>query len=410
MQFALFCTDRTANPIIDALKTNVDGHQISHIVQSPMPATHFAGERPSISPVDDWQDLLTASDVDAVLIGGTDQNILDGAKQLATAGLPILFVPDSAQGSTFIYEFSLIRDDNHVTLYPLYRHRFDTAANHLRDAIEYGQLGKIQFLQLRRQLNCQSLNSGLEQSEIDSALLPDVDLLRWLIGDYDQVTALRTAAGNDRILMQNVVLAGRSLPQSNWSIEPGEQSKWELTVRGESGSARLYQDQQSSRWICEIGGGTVEGNETATARALLDSFASAVADDAISRAEFQRPKTDHWGEVVKCFETVDATHRSVTRRRTIELHFEPMSERAIFKTQMTAIGCGVLMGTLFLLLCYLGIAMVIPLPRNVLIVLRALVFAPLVVFLVAQVMLPLTRPSSNERATTEQPSETASQS
>ena len=103
-----------------------------------------------------------------------------------------------------------------------------------------------------------------------------------------------------------------------------------------------------------------------------------------------------WGELVKCFETVDATHRSVRRKRTIELHFEPMSERAIFKTQMTAIGCGLLVGTLLMMLCFLGIASVVPLPEPVLIGLRVLVFAPLVLFLLAQVLLPLTRPSSNE--------------
>jgi hypothetical protein len=35
-------------------------------------------------------------------------------------------------------------------------------------------------------------------------------------------------------------------------------------------------------------------------------------------------------------------HRSLKRRRTIDLHFESTSERSQFKTQMTAIGCGVL--------------------------------------------------------------------
>jgi myo-inositol 2-dehydrogenase/D-chiro-inositol 1-dehydrogenase len=103
---------------------------------------------------------------------------------------------------------------------------------------------------------------------------------------------------------------------------------------------------------------------------------------------------------VKCFETIDATHRSVRRRRTIELHFEPMSERAIFKTQMTAIGCALLVATFLLTLVYLGIASLIPLPGYALIGLRALVFGPLVLFLLAQILLPLTRPSSAEKTST----------
>jgi predicted dehydrogenase len=410
MQFALFCSDSSAIPLIDALIARVDGHQISHVVVAPMSAANLLGGRSSATPTDDWQNLLTAKDVDAVIVGGTDPFILEGAKQIAAAGLPILFVPHAEQGSTLIYEFSLIHDDNHVTLYPLMGHRFDAAANCLRDAINEGRLGKIQFLQLGRQLVSDSSNTGLIQSDIDAAMLPDIDLLRWMIGDYDQITAIRTGVTNDRVLMQNVVLAGRSLPQSNWSIEPSEQSpKWELTVRGETGTARLFQDQQPYRWICEIDGQTVQGDARSSASGLLNDFAAAIADDAASRAEARPPKRNPWADLVKCFETVDATHRSVTRRRTIELHFEPMSERAIFKTQMTAIGCGVLIATLLLTLCYLGIALVIPLPQKILVVLRTLIFAPLVVFLVAQILLPLTRPaSSSDRTSSEEPLETAS--
>jgi hypothetical protein len=102
-----------------------------------------------------------------------------------------------------------------------------------------------------------------------------------------------------------------------------------------------------------------------------------------------------WPELVKVFETADATHRSVKRRRTIDLHFEPMSERAIFKTQMTAMGCGVLIATFLLVLMYLAIASTIPLPHAALIVLRTLIFAPLGLFLLLQLLYPLTRPSES---------------
>ena len=80
---------------------------------------------------------------------------------------------------------------------------------------------------------------------------------------------------------------------------------------------------------------------------------------------------------------------SLERRRTVDLHHEPVSERTIFKTQMTALGCAVLFGTLVLMLGYLAIASVIPLNGTLLIVLRMLVFAPLVLFLLAQLLLPL---------------------
>jgi hypothetical protein len=105
-----------------------------------------------------------------------------------------------------------------------------------------------------------------------------------------------------------------------------------------------------------------------------------------------------WEDVVRVFEWFDACEHSLERRRTIELHSEPASERTVFKTQMTAIGCGLLMATLLLALVYLAVGAAIGDPKEapqwVLMafgVLRLLVFAPLALFLIAQLLLPLTR-------------------
>jgi hypothetical protein len=64
---------------------------------------------------------------------------------------------------------------------------------------------------------------------------------------------------------------------------------------------------------------------------------------------------------------------------------------------MTALGCAVLMGTLVLMLAYLAVASVVPLNGTLLVVLRTLVFAPLVLFLIAQLLLPLTRAAKASR-------------
>ncbi len=63
-----------------------------------------------------------------------------------------------------------------------------------------------------------------------------------------------------------------------------------------------------------------------------------------------------WADLTRDFEVLDAVRRSLARRRTIDLHFETTSERSLFKTQMTAIGCGVLLLTLFafVLVLFLG--------------------------------------------------------
>ena len=136
MRFALFCDDLLAKPIVDALGSRVDGHQLSHAVRvTPQTDALLHGQK-NVSFVEHWEDLLVAKDVDAVIVGGSDQMILDGSKQLAAAGIPILFIPRAAQGSTFAYELSLIRDDNNVLLWPLFWHRFDSAVMRLKQAIQ----------------------------------------------------------------------------------------------------------------------------------------------------------------------------------------------------------------------------------------------------------------------------------
>jgi hypothetical protein len=199
--------------------------------------------------------------------------------------------------------------------------------------------------------------------------------------------------------MQTVTLAGRGLPEATWHVQStGGAAISRLTVHAERGRAIAECDPASNEWVLtEPDGAQVVGNRVTAARELLDEFADSLSG---------RASLDEWPELVKVFETLDATQRSVTRRRTIELHFEPMSERATFKTQMTAMGCGVLVATFLLLLVYLAIASLVPQAprfgsppdgwepaRGALYVARAFVFAPVAVFLVLQLLYPLSRPT-----------------
>ncbi len=91
-------------------------------------------------------------------------------------------------------------------------------------------------------------------------------------------------------------------------------------------------------------------------------------------------------------ELAHAAERSLTRRRTVDIHFDSGSERSLFKSQMTAIGCGVLTWTIMGFIGFAMIRAILPqLPPPVLLIGRILFFAPLVLFLLAQLLLPLAR-------------------
>ncbi|HVW00314.1 MAG TPA: hypothetical protein VHB77_08240, partial [Planctomycetaceae bacterium] len=106
---------------------------------------------------------------------------------------------------------------------------------------------------------------------------------------------------------------------------------------------------------------------------------------------------------LRAFELLASAHHSLERRRAIDLHFDPPSERSSFKTQMTALGCSLLMLTLLGMIAMLLIgaaARELGLPPLVMKIGVFLVFAPLGVFLLLQLLLVLAKPSSSSGRTT----------
>jgi hypothetical protein len=103
-----------------------------------------------------------------------------------------------------------------------------------------------------------------------------------------------------------------------------------------------------------------------------------------------------WAEFARAVELVEAVERSVRRRRTIDVHFETPSERGTFKTQMTALGCSLLVLTLAAVVIYLTVAATVELPPLVKKALVSLIFLPLGVFLAMQLLVFVARPSTRD--------------
>jgi hypothetical protein len=89
----------------------------------------------------------------------------------------------------------------------------------------------------------------------------------------------------------------------------------------------------------------------------------------------------------------------VRRRRSIDIYFETQSERSQFKTQMTAIGCGVLCLTLVAVIVLLMIGALFDVPPVVMHIGRVLVFLPVFVFLGLQLLVFIAKPTSRDSGT-----------
>jgi myo-inositol 2-dehydrogenase/D-chiro-inositol 1-dehydrogenase len=91
-------------------------------------------------------------------------------------------------------------------------------------------------------------------------------------------------------------------------------------------------------------------------------------------------------DATRAMELAEATVRSLRRGRTVDLHYESISEESNFKSVMTSTGCMILIGALFAVLIALAgpplgyrwtifIAYLIPPVLVIFVVLQALRFA-----------------------------------
>lgn len=386
MNFGLLCDDAAAEPIVAALKDH-PRHTLTRAVLVSPAADQLLLGHTGVVCGRQWEELLAAKDVDAVIIGGGSADAWDGARQLAGDGVPLLVVPQIAGDASMLYELSLIREDRQGVLFPAWIHRYDAAVMQLLERLRRDDRPTLTYARWQREVPV-APETEMPQKLIDSEAFRDVDLWRMMFPTTDQVTALRTGGTKTGALIQSLAMSGRDIPEVSWVIQAGPATVSQLTIQTARGGWVL--SRADAGWWLTGDFPAVQGNDRESAARLLDAFADAVARKSDAGA---------WREVLHAAEIVEAAGRSLTRRRTIELHHEPLSERAIFKSQMAALGCGVLMLTLLLTLMFLGVAIVVPLDGKVLQAGRVLIFMPLFLFLFLQLLFPLTRaPHKNEEA------------
>lgn len=429
MNFGLLGDDPAAMPVIRALAHHPQ-HSLSHAaLVGERTLAEVMNSAPGVRVCEGWDEFLRpstavgdrrpplAAAVDAVLIAGHQPDVLQGAKQLASAGKPLLVFPHTVEEATWVYELTLVRDEAHVLLFPVLPLRWHPSVAQLRTLIQGGSIGRVLHFRWERVVptRAQPGSPLVTTKDVETALLPDVDLLRCLAGDYNQVTALYSGATEPRqgrsmeMSLATVTLAGEGLPQAVWSLttksrESRVQSPeknpssslaldsglWTLTVTGETGTLQLSGgDDPAEITLTQDGTAVTDasaGNWNIGA-AVLDRFDAALAGNDV------RPD---WTDLTRALEIVEGVHRSVRRRRTIDLHFETTSERGQFKTQMTALGCGLLVLTLLAVLVLLMIGALFEVNETVMRILRIAVFLPLVAFLLLQLLVFVARPSSED--------------
>jgi len=344
MNFVLLGNDPAVLPLLRAIAAHKQ-HRLTHAATVTTLSADILQITPGVRLCEQWGELLPAESIDVVLVAGHQSETLEGAKQLAALVKALIVFPTAGQGYTWVYELSLIRDDTGVTLFPAFVQRLDPQVQTLHKMIVDGAIGTPLHLQLSRECHVAGSDDHaalLSTDAVNEALLLDVDLLRFAAGDYTRVTALYSGASQKGMALATTTLAGENLPEASWSVKPtADASNWNLRVTGEKGSLILRGngDLSSPELTAEDIDQPAETTHTDfdPGTALLTQFEAALSDETIH---------PDWTDLTRSFEIVDGARRSIKRRRTIDLHFESTSERNLFKSQMTAIGCGLLSLTL----------------------------------------------------------------
>jgi hypothetical protein len=352
MNFALLGDDPAVLPLVRAIARHPD-HRIDCAALAGALERELSRIAPGLQILPGWDRILTAGEVESVIICGTDTSILEGAKQIAAAGKPLVIYPQGTQGSTWIYELGLIRDEGRTSIVPVFADRLRPSFRLLREAIDSELLGRLLYLQIDREIVPAQTADGpalLTRGEVEDALLRDVDLLRSLGGDYGRVSAVNSGVVGDRVAAAAATLMGEGRPEATWTVHgSSEGPSWKLVVAGEKGEISLTAEEKAPDWSLR------------TERISLPDRSDATAFDegervlqSLTKGPREVSYAANWNDLVRGFEIVDASRASVRRRRAIDLHLETTSERNIFKSHMTAVGCLLLtftlVGVVFLLL------------------------------------------------------------
>ena len=357
MKFVLLGWSPSVLPVLWSLSQSADDVLIAAAEVPSSQTADLLEAAPGVRVLAGWESLLAELDADACLVAGSDESVIEGARQLASDGRALILLPEAGQGTAFVYELTLNQDDAGTPLIPLPHLPLHDLALQLKQLIADGELGDIVLFRLERSLPAGEAAS-LTVPQIDAALFGDVALLRSLGGDYNRITAVRSAGSTEgAISLVTVTLGGDELAEATWSARAGE-SAWTLEVTGSRRSATL--SFQPDLLIGSLSLSTVAASDTNESSATPQECQEFESDGSrlgstqlaatLQSADVQRTA---WAEMTRTMETVEATHTSVRRRRTIDLFFETTSERSIFKSQMTALGCGLVLLTLAMLVVFL---------------------------------------------------------
>ena len=306
-----------------------------HRVLSVFPA--FT-ELPELRASSDLDDALATPGVEAVLVGGALDLRAESLRSVASSGLPAICLHPPGPDSEAYYQVAMSRAETGSILVPDLANRLHPGVLVMREALRRGELGM--FRSLRFEASVDSDAADLARYSFARA----VDVVRALLGEIEAVTATGDPPG-DRPNQSLVVQLRASLSRrAELRFEPGPPLPSRIILTGETGSLTLELNESADprpRLMKK----SATNKETLLDldpwdpfQAVLDVFEDAVAG---------LPHHPDLMDATRAMEVSEGVVRALRRGRTVELHYEEISEAGTFKSVMTSTGCLILLAVLF---------------------------------------------------------------
>ncbi|MFN9718353.1 MAG: hypothetical protein ACK58L_06655 [Planctomycetota bacterium] len=317
------------------------------------------------------EDAFLVADVEAAVLALNEpEELLRLTRSVSQAEKVAVIVPPPNCVPAFSFELHLILDESQTAIFPVLG-RCDL------ESLAFNQhhlaLDPAESLQLSLEMAIDSASP----SELRTAVCRGLDLLAASGFRYSQVTAIDSLAPDGTFISRMITL--NSQPQAEQPLPPAM-----LLLRRSSQS-----DGDTRVTIRQM---LTDGRQK---EFIVRHAADSNSSELVERVQWlakNKAACSAWMDAFSAtLELAEAVDKSLRRRRTVDVHFDTGSERGVFKSQMTAIGCGVLTYMMLGMVAYLIVAQLMDLPDWALHLGRILWVAPLVLFLVAQFLLPLTR-------------------
>lgn len=296
-------------------------------------------DRPELPGGPDLDAALAMAGIDAVIVGEDATLRSEGLRRAAGAGLPVVALHPPGENADPYYQVALSRHETGAIVVPDLPARLHPGVEAIRAAVQKGTLGA--FRGLRYELPC-------DPDADEPTLAPfarAVDAIRACLGEIEAVTAVGDPLGGRPTESLVVQLRAADSRRAEVRVEgAGRESPARLVLEAAEGSLRLEHEPD---WLgpARLVRRAPAGEESITEIAPWDPHGAILEVLERSRADAPEAHPDLL-DGTRAMELAEAAVRSLRRGRTIDLHYEEVSELANFKGVMAGLGCGLLLAVL----------------------------------------------------------------